>query len=100
MLPKIAQVAQKYVLFLNPVSVDLKPLTKIASKIVLGALRGTTLVDLGWIFYEFGWILASFVNDFGHFSAAACVECARNEITENVKNMQISAEIYNNSQAQ
>ena len=54
-------------------------------------------MDFRWIFDEFGWILASFFYDFGHVSAAASTECqrrlARNDITENVKNMKITAEI-------
>ena len=76
------------------------PFCRLAPKIAFGPLLGTTFVDFGWIWDGFGkfwWILASFFKDFGHVSAAAFAECqrrlARNEITENVKNMQITAEI-------
>ena len=68
-----------------------------------------------WIYYgfsmDFVWIPDGFcmnsdgfghhfLKDLIHFSAAAFAECqrrlARNEITENVKNMQITAEICKN----
>ena len=46
---------------------------------------------------KFNRTMPLFFKDFGHVSAAAFAECqrrlARNEITENVKNMQITAEI-------
>ena len=73
------------------------PGKRLAPKITFGAFMGTTLVDFRWIWDENAWIWASFSMDFGCFSAAAFAECqsrlARNEITENVKNMQITAEI-------
>ena len=54
------------------------------------------LTDLGWIWDEISWMWASFLTDVGCFSAAAFAECqsrrGRNEITENIKNMQIIAE--------
>ena len=69
---------------------------RLAANVAFGALLGTILFDMGWILDEFSWIWASFLKDFGCFSAAAFLECqsrlARNEITENVKNIQKIAE--------
>ena len=74
-------------------------LRRLASRITFGTLWVTILTSLGWIWAEFSWIWASFLTDFG----AAIAECqshlARNEITENLKNMQITAEICKKTNA-
>ena len=51
------------------------------------------MTSLGWIWAEFSWIWASFLTDFGAAFAECQSRLARNEITENLKNMQITAEI-------
>ena len=99
MTPKIAQVAPKS--FKKSIRrCSQEPFwRRPASRIPFGELLGTILVDFGRISNEFWWILASFLKDCGYFSEAAFAKCqrrlARNEITENVKNMQRSAEICN-----
>ena len=89
MAPQIAQVSPKGSKKVSGALTFCGPGKRLASNITFGAFLGTILVDLGWI-------LASFLIDLG-FSAAAFAECQsrlpRNEITENVKNMQITSEI-------
>ena len=62
-------------------------------------IRSPTSILDGFLM-DLGWILASFLKDFGQVSAAAFAECqrrlARHEITENVNNLQKNAEICKN----
>ena len=98
--PKIAQEAPKYLTILCLALARWPTCSRRRFRSAPGHHFGRCWMDFGWILNEFWWILASFFKDFGHVSAAAFAECqrcmARNVITENVNNMQITAEICKN----
>ena len=73
---------------------------QLAPKVFFGALLGITLIDFGWILNEFWWISVTFYLTLDAFLATkfedrhSCLE--RSELTENIKNTQISADICKN----